>query len=836
MKKLNKLKYFIAILFLLIAPQSVSQNNSPVLEFPEQGLDDLSAFAGYQTRFYRDSEENTVQISIDKNIGRIVNLWADAANESISFSLRGFGDNPVEVSFESINAKNSSEGKKRYLQYSLTVKSSNINIGLFLLGSMRVERDFRYSNRYNLPLNIDTVYIQTELVKLIYNLQKLPAEIQSKNLKILNAKSITDLKQRLMPKLEYYKISDEKGAIIKQAYFDDKNHLSLEFFVHDKNTSIEVDQNSLHIKNSAGKPITLNIKIGTDSPALTPLNQNEIFNEQFINYYRKAKSTYFDRLFKNKNLNERGEDSLLNFRRMDRQIKSLELLSSKEKLMAGLPNFATYFGRDMMMSALMMEPIWKVSMLENVIKSVLKKLRSDGNVSHEEGLIGQAIRENAAKYNSIVEEYFSSSDESKKDSLLLDAENILTNLNQTTENYRMIDDDFQLPVLVSHYLLHKEISDSQRLGFLQGKINEKGSLSILTLLLKNLNYIAKKTAAYINDPSVLNLVSFVKSGEGNWESASWRDSRAGYGNGRFAMDINVIWVPQALKSIKNILAFLKENGIAANEIIKLNPNIKGSLLEEFLNGSDKLTNAINLWQNAGKYFWTRISSEEADKKIEEKLAWLPEGNGKYWRNVLSQNLNHKQNIEFLTLSLDEKGNKINIENTDPATLVFLNNFTDEVLQGKIPADSLTNLIKVFTLPFPVGLFIDSLGLAVTNDTYASKEIWQTFKNDKYHSPYVVWGREMNLIFIGLSKQILSAYTEQENLKDQKLSSYAEKLKSILKKIHSAVEESGLKYNELWSYKIVDGKLLPFRYETTSDIQLWNTTNLSAEYLIKEIFH
>ena len=26
--------------------------------------------------------------------------------------------------------------------------------------------------------------------------------------------------------------------------------------------------------------------------------------------------------------------------------------------MAGLPNFATYFGRDMMMTALMMRPIW----------------------------------------------------------------------------------------------------------------------------------------------------------------------------------------------------------------------------------------------------------------------------------------------------------------------------------------------------------------------------------------------------------------------------------------------------------------------------------------------
>ena len=32
-------------------------------------------------------------------------------------------------------------------------------------------------------------------------------------------------------------------------------------------------------------------------------------------------------------------------------------------------------------------------------------------------------------------------------------------------------------------------------------------------------------------------------------SSSWRDSRAGYGGGRFAMDVNAIWVPRALEGI-----------------------------------------------------------------------------------------------------------------------------------------------------------------------------------------------------------------------------------------------------------------------------------------------
>ena len=44
-------------------------------------------------------------------------------------------------------------------------------------------------------------------------------------------------------------------------------------------------------------------------------------------------------------------------------------------------------------------------------------------------------------------------------------------------------------------------------------------------------------------------MSFPKRDSTHWRSASWRDSDAGYAGGRFAMDINAIWVPQALEAI-----------------------------------------------------------------------------------------------------------------------------------------------------------------------------------------------------------------------------------------------------------------------------------------------
>jgi hypothetical protein len=51
---------------------------------------------------------------------------------------------------------------------------------------------------------------------------------------------------------------------------------------------------------------------------------------------------------------------------------------------------------------------------------------------------------------------------------------------------------------------------------------------------------------------------------------------------------------------------------------------------------------------------------------------------------------------------------------------------------------------------------------------------------------------------------------------------------------AAVNASGLQHNELWSYEIKGGKLVPVRYGTSSDVQLWNTTNLVVQYALSQL--
>jgi len=119
-------------------------------------------------------------------------------------------------------------------------------------------------------------------------------------------------------------------------------------------------------------------------------------------------------------------------------------------------------------------------------------------------------------------------------------------------------------------------------------------------------------------------------------------------------------------------------------------------------------------------------------------------------------------------------------------------------------------LRPFLLPYPVGLFVDGLGPLAANDAYASPAVWQMFERDLYHSPRVVWGREVNVVLAALARRGASPA-----------------LDSLL----GAVERSGLRHAELWSYRIDSAGLHPMRYGTSSDVQLWSLTDLAVQYLL-----
>jgi hypothetical protein len=98
----------------------------------------------------------------------------------------------------------------------------------------------------------------------------------------------------------------------------------------------------------------------------------------------------------------------------------------------------------------------------------------------------------------------------------------------------------------------------------------------------------------------------------------------------------------------------------------------------------------------------------------------------------------------------------------------------------------------------------------------------------------VWGREVNLFLIGVANGIFGAFDGSGRLQDSTLAPSVRALDDALRRTLDAVNASGLQHNELWSYEIKDDQLLPVRYGTSSDVQLWNTTNLVVQFVLSRL--
>src|SRR5688500_3184110 len=445
----------------------------PVLASPEAGLDDVASYQGYQTRFFRDAKGNVVQIYLDARSGRVVNLFGNAVNESVGFTVRDAGGQPIRLDWASPGATVSDAGARRTIEYQLTANVPRVEIGWILLGSMRVERDLQYSDRHRQPYGGQT-FRQRELEELIASLERLEPAERDRHLQLLNASHIEDVRARLAPDV-MTRLSGGLGgptrwAVATQSALDGKTNLQLDL-ASSQNAHVVVTYPTVSIRAVGAGPLRFTVRVTTDAPVLTPLTREQIFNADFIRFLADAR-TAADRVTRSRGTETRSAAesvTVARYRRFERDVRGLELLSSREKMMAGLPNYATYFGRDMMMSALMLEPVSSPAVAEHVIASVLRKLGPAGDVSHEEALGGQAIRENAAEYNAIVAEYvrlLQRGNRAAAATAAARARSLLTHLQKARENSNMLDAEFQLPVLTAPYRANPAIPAARKLAFM----------------------------------------------------------------------------------------------------------------------------------------------------------------------------------------------------------------------------------------------------------------------------------------------------------------------------------------------------------------------------------
>lgn len=348
--------------------------------------------------------------------------------------------------------------------------------------------------------------------------------------------------------------------------------------------------------------------------------------------------------------------------------------------------------------------------------------------------------------------------------------------------------------------------------------------------------MARSAQPYAQQPAVENLVGFPARPEGaGWFPGSWRDSGAGYAGGRYAMDVNAIWVPAAVEAAGRILDVFEALGFDSTELEPRAPEALDGPLAAWLRDRSMIRRAAATWQSADSHFEVRLPATEAAARIATKLASLPEAEARYWEaQMRGWPAADEPDLEFLALALDGRGRPIPVMNTDPAMGLMLGAAVTTAPPDSAAAAALLRATRILRLPYPAGLYVDGLGPLVANDAFASREVWESFDRDRYHSPRVVWGREVNLILAALAGQLSASTDSTGRPLDERLAELVGDASGTLYEVMDAVEASGMGHFELWSYRVDGDRLQPVRYGSSTDVQLWNLTSLAVQYLLDRL--
>lgn len=798
---------------VLLAPLALAARPvQPVLQFPEAGLDDPAAYRDYQTRFFRDTRRNTIQAYLDGREGRVVNVWANAENESMAFSIRAAEGGASPLRWGTGSATVSQLGRQRTVTYPIVAATPRVSLGWFLLGSMRVERDFQYQKLHARPFSAPR-YEVPEARLLVTALARLEPAARRAHLQQLAAADLPTLERRLLPQADARPGARQWALRVVQPFIDGRDTITLEVRVDPRQVEATFAGDSLTLAARSGSAVAMEIAISTTTAPLNPLARSEIFSAEFLRFLATEQGN-------------RSPEGRTRARWLERQVRGVELLSSREKLMAGMPTYATYFGRDMLMSALMMRPIWRPEMSEFVIAAALRKLSPAGEVSHEEALGGQAVRETAVDYARLVDSVVAArtrGDEPASARFLAAADTILRHYRRPRENYHMIDDELQLPVMVARWLGDPAVTAARKRAFLLDSSDGQGPR--LRQLLRAFAVVARMTRPYADRPAPQTLIGFTPRDATRWSAHSWRDSGVGYANGRFAMDVNAIWAPQALRAIASTLSELQRLGWDLATLARLAPDALGpQALGMWTRDPATLQAAIKTWDSAAQLFEVRHGPAAVRAGVTARLAAMPPTERAHWEGVLAATGADRDSLVFDALALDASGRPIEVVHTDAATRLFLvptdvNNAAD---RARVLRD-----VRLFVRAYPVGLMIDKIGPVVANDAWATPDVWKAFVDDPYHGPRVIWGREVHLFLQGLATMVAAA--EHPVGLTPERSAFATELRAAIERVAEAVEASGFR-NELWSYEFPEGRPRPVRYGSGGDIQLWSTTDLAVQFL------
>lgn len=448
------------------------------------------------------------------------------------------------------------------------------------------------------------------------------------------------------------------------------------------------------------------------------------------------------------------------------QTTSLGFLSYTEKLLAGAWRFLTYFGRDSMISALLLEPVFSQgngSAMEAVLGAVLERInRTDGSVCHEETIGDYAT--------------------------FLNYQNNITSTAASC-TYPMIDTDYYLPILMNRYFTQSSIGPSRFQPFLA---RQAGSIEI-DVLNEGLTY---GNLALRNAEKIMTLAaSFAQSGgqttanllhlKSDQIVGEWRDSTYGIGGGRIPFDVNTGLAPAALRSIASLSRF--------DSSIYPGHEDWGTLADKY----------AQVWEdNTLSFFEKSISSSEATSRLDTFVKSATFYDGPTHASTIS----NTSNTTFYSISLNGYDDlaSVDVLHTDTCFRLFLLNSTNQAQLTSF----LSNVASSILRPFPAGLSTP-VGLVVANPALGAEAVLtRNFTNAAYHGT-VVWSWPLAMMAKGLELQLArcSASGDGPNFCKDTTGVYRD-VKDAYNMLWDTIEanESQLS-SEVWSWVYQDGKFV-----------------------------
>lgn len=277
-------------------------------------------------------------------------------------------------------------------------------------------------------------------------------------------------------------------------------------------------------------------------------------------------------------------------------------------------------------------------------------------------------------------------------------------------------------------------------------------------------------------------------------TGQWRDSEEGLGRGRYAYDVNAVFIPAALEAIDRLLG----SGL-------LSPYVSGEQRAQL----QRAKSQSQVWaKNAPPMFEVTVPAQRARASISAY--------GKGLALSVAHALDEigDRPVTFKALSLDAAGQPVPVMHSDESFALL---FTTPS-----PAD-LDRSVTAMMKPFPAGL-LTPIGLLVANPVFAAAEVQTRFTNRDYHGT-VVWSWQQAVLAAGLDRQLARSDLP---------ASVRERLTKARSQLWSVIDATkALRTSELWSWSHANGsyQLVPFgqqgaHVDESNAAQLWSTVFLA----------